>query len=712
MSALRLYVFLGAFLLFAMEPMVGRMLLPSFGGAFHVWATSLMFFQGALFLGYLYAHLLAKRAARRHLLLLAAPAFLLPPTARLATHGGDVGTLLSTLAVDFGLPFVALATTSVVAQGWLVRSTLPERTRPYTLYAVSNAGSLLALISYALVIEPLVGLSTQRWAWTIGYAAYFAAALVAYRVTHAPAAPASAGIASEGQASAGASCAGAPSADGAAREGAARESPRQEDEGPIRWTRILHWLLLSACPSVLLVAVTNLIALEAGNVPLVWVVPLALYLATFILAFAEPSRVPAWVRRVWPHFGAVGLFFFAGADMGGTWLQAILHLAVLFAICLAAHAQLYDARPSPRHLTTYYLVISLGGCLGGAFVALGAPVLFRGLYEYPIAIVGLAVTAAVAHGHRLLAWLRGPGRGAVAVTLLLLAAIGWRIASGASGHHPTEVRTLEVQRSFYGIYHVIARPGPHGGERDLVSGTTRHGRQFQADPWRREPLSYYHRSGPLGDAMEVLRERGTPRRVGVVGLGVGAAAAYIEPGETIEFFEIDETVVELARRHFTYLADCRGIARTIVGDARLQIAAMAERNDAPRYDLLLVDAFAGDAIPTHLVTLEAVRLYRRVLADRGVLLFHVSNRYYDLRPVLATIARKLGMTAGMRELLDPADREAADPSQYFVMLEREQDFAPFEARGFRRVTADAPPPTVLWTDDHVNTLAAILPDWE
>ncbi|MDQ3031341.1 MAG: fused MFS/spermidine synthase [Myxococcota bacterium] len=687
MSALRTFVFLGAFLLFSMEPMVGRLLLPSFGGAFHVWTTSLMFFQGALFLGYLYAHLAARRVGRAHLALLLVPMVLLPPAVRLgASEGGGVLALLAELVVDFGLPFIALATTGVVAQQWLARSSLPERTSPYFLYSTSNAGSLLALLAYALVIEPLVGLSAQRWAWALGYVAYLGAAFVAYRASHR----------------------GVP-----AIEPAAAPQTAAEPEETIGAGRIAYWLVLSAFPSIFLMAVTNLIALDAGNVPLVWVVPLALYLMTFVLAFASPSRVPDWIRRLWPVFGSVGLFFFAGADTGGTWLQAILHLFVLFAICLAAHGELYANRPTTRHLTLYYLVLSLGGWLGGAFVALGAPALFSGLWEYPIAIVGLVLTVAIARRRDLLAWARGPGKIGIALILVLIAAMGWRIASATGGARASAVRKIEVRRSFYGIYYVLDRPSSRGTERDLISGSTRHGRQFLAPEHRREPLSYYHREGPLGDAMEILRARdAASRRFGVVGLGVGAAAAYVEPGESIDFFEIDQAVDELAREHFFYLADCRGREQTIIGDARLTLARQLETDPEQRYDLLLIDAFAGDAIPTHLVTREAVELYRGLVAEHGVLLFHISNRYYDLRPVLATIARELGLHAALRDALRPADREAADPSVYFVMLEREEALAPFLERGFEPVTSTFPSPGPLWTDDHVNTIAALLPDWE
>lgn len=680
MSALRVFVLLGAFLLFAMEPMVGRLLLPDFGGAFHVWTTSLMFFQAALFVGYLYAHLGAERAGRTHLALLALPVVLLPPTVRVVGEGGEVGSLLATLAIDFGLPFAALATTGVVSQHWLARSSLPERDRPYVLYAWSNVGSLIALLAYALLIEPLVGLTVQRWTWAVGYLGYLAVAFVAFRATRRST---------------------------PARVEALVDEPPPE---PIQWTRIGYWLALSACPSIFLMAVTNLIALDAGNVPLVWVVPLAIYLLTFVLAFAEPSRVPELVRRLWPHFGAVGMFFFAGADTGGSWSLAILQLFVLFAVCAAAHAELHASRPAPSRLTLFYLVVSLGGWLGGAFVALLAPSLFRGLYEYPIAIVGLALAMAAMHRRALWDWIRGPGKVAVGVTLLLVAAIAWRVASGIASSQPSVVRTLEVQRSFYGLYYVIERATVRGRQRALVSGTTGHGRQFLDPALRGEPLSYYHRRGPLGDAMVILHERTPHPRIGIVGLGVGATAAYAGEGDAIDFFEIDPVVVELARRHFSYLSDSPGEVRTIVGDARLELARVAREEPGRRYDLLLIDAFAGDAIPTHLVTREATELDRSLLAEDGILLFHVSNRYYDLRPVLARTAGVLGLHAATKYQPAPAnDPEGLDPSQYVVMVEREELLAPFLERGFTRLPPGDGP---LWTDDHASAITALMPDWE
>lgn len=673
-------MFLGAFLLFSMEPMVGRLLLPHFGGGFHVWTTSLMFFQGALFLGYAYAHLAPIRFSRAHFLVLLLPLLLLPPAVRATPSGDGVGALLSALVLDFSIPFIALSTTGVVAQGWLARSSLPERTTPYLLYATSNIGSLIALLGYVFLIEPMIGLRWQARLWALGYLAYLVAAVFAYRATRTQT--------------------------NDALSTASEEDP--SDIPSVRAPRLLYWLLLAACPSVFLMAVTNLIALDAGNVPLVWVVPLALYLLSFVLAFSGGNRVPDWIRRLWPAFAAFGLFLFAGGDTGGTWIQVSLHLVVLFTVCVAAHDELYRTRPASKRLTLYYLVIAGGGLLGGAFVALFAPAFFRALAEYPIAIVGLMLTMLSARHAELFRWARGPGRVGVALISILIAVMAWRVADGASAGQSRAVRTLEVRRSHYGIYHVLERPGPHGIERDLISGATRHGRQIRDPAYRYEPLSYYHREGPAGDALAVVRERAeAPVAIGAIGLGVGTMAAYVEPLDTIDFFEIDQAVIDLAQTHFTYLEDCRGEVRTFVGDARL---TLAERAHGARYDLLLVDAFSGDAIPIHLITLEAVELYLSLIKERGILLFHISNRYYDLRPVLATASRTLEVHAAFKTARAPSN--FGDPSVYFVMTHHEEVLASFLARGFEEVIAEPPTRGPLFTDDHTSTLRILLPDWQ
>ena len=382
-------------LLFSLEPMAGRLLLPRFGGAFHVWTTALMFFQGALFAGYCYAHFVADRLGRWHLLVAALPLAALPiGLGDAPSSEATVPAILALLAQHLALPFVVLSTTAVLAQRWLSRT----GEEPWSLYAASNAGSLGALLGYALVVEPFVGLARQRVAWSALFVAYVLACALAWRASSRAAPP----VALEG----------------AASEGATSSAPRSDARVPR--STLAYWALLSAAPSAFLGAVTNLIALDVGSIPLVWVVPLAIYLGSFVVAFArardgETSRVPSFVRRLWPHVAAVGLFFFSGGDAGGGFLDVAVHLAVLAFVCLAAHGELYRARPEPAKLTRYYLVIALGGWIGGAFVALLAPALFRGLYEYPVALVVLALTIALVRREELLAWLRG-SRGAVPVS--------------------------------------------------------------------------------------------------------------------------------------------------------------------------------------------------------------------------------------------------------------------------------------------------------
>ena len=654
------FVSLGAVLLFSLEPMAGRLLLPRFGGAFHVWTTALMFFQGALFAGYCYAHFAADRLGRWHLLIVALPLAALPiGLGDAPSSEATVPAILGLLARHLALPFVVLSTTAVVAQRWLSRT----GEEPWSLYAASNAGSLGALLGYALIIEPFVGLELQRRAWSALFVVYVLASALAWRASRRGSSPA--------------------------------PPPRSEGRPPL--PRLVYWALLSAAPSALLGAVTNLIALDIGSIPLVWVVPLAIYLGSFVVAFAraksgEATRVPGFVRRLWPHVAAVGLFFFTGGDAGGL-ADVAVHLVVLAFVCLAAHGELYRARPEPAELTRYYLVIALGGWIGGAFVALLAPALFRGLYEYPVALVALALTIAIGRRDALDGWLRGPRApllASAALVLVIVLKIAW-----ATVAEPERGETLVIERSHYGLYRVTRTAHEDGAVRDLVSGTTRHGRQREGDP---TPLSYYHPEGPLGDALALLER---PRSVGVVGLGVGAAAGHLEAGERVRFFEIDPVVHELARREFTYLADVRAEVDVVIGDARVSLERESRRG-APRYDLLLVDAFAGDAIPTHLLTVEALDVYLSRLAEDGVLLLHVSNRYYELAPVVAANARERALAFRWIARIDGLARDQ-DPSQYVAIARRPERLAPLE--GWREPDARAIAP---WTDDHVNVLEALL----
>ena len=647
-------------LLFSLEPMAGRLLLPRFGGAFHVWTTALMFFQGALFAGYCYAHFAADRLGRWHLLIVALPLAALPiGLGDAPSSEATVFAILGLLARHLALPFVVLSTTAVVAQRWLSRT----GEEPWSLYAASNAGSLGALLGYALIIEPFVGLELQRRAWSALFVVYVLASALAWRASRRGSSPA--------------------------------PPPRSEGRPPL--PRLVYWALLSAAPSAFLGAVTNLIALDIGSIPLVWVVPLAIYLGSFVVAFAraksgEATRVPGFVRRLWPHVAAVGLFFFTGGDAGGL-ADAAVHLVVLAFVCLAAHGELYRARPEPAELTRYYLVVALGGWIGGAFVALLAPALFRGLYEYPVALVALALTIGIGRRSALYGWLRGPRApllASAALVLVIVLKIAW-----ATVAEPERGETLVIERSHYGLYRVTRTRREDGAVRDLVSGTTRHGRQREGDP---TPLSYYHPEGPLGDALALLER---PRSVGVVGLGVGAAAGHLEAGERVRFFEIDPVVDALARREFTYLADARAEVDVVIGDARVSLERESRRG-APRYDLLLVDAFAGDAIPTHLLTVEALDVYLSRLAEDGVLLLHVSNRYYELAPVVAANARERALAFRRIARIEGLALDE-DPSQYVAIARRPERLAPLE--GWREPEARAIAP---WTDDHVNVLEALL----
>jgi hypothetical protein len=645
--AIPAFVFTGAVLLFSLEPLVGRMLLPRFGGAFHVWTTALMFFQGALLVGYLYAHFVAERIGRFHLVTIALPIVLLPISFGRAPSTGTDG-ILYLLVRHVALPFCVLATTAVVAQRWWASA----GKEPYRLYAVSNAGSLGALLGYALIIEPLVPLSIQRWAWMIGYVIYALIATVARQAQTAR---------------------------------AAIERP------PVR--AMIYWGCLSAAPSAFLLAVTNLVALDAGSIPLVWVIPLAIYLGSFVIAFAKEDRVPRFVRRLWPHVALVGVFFGSGGELGTGWLGALVHMVVLAFVCLAANAELYRARPPASQLTSYYVVIALGGWVGGAAVALLAPVAFDGLHEYPAALAALALTMGIAQRTELAAWIKRGPKIAIAVTVLLVLVIAGKMITASIEENRTS-ETLAERRSFYGLYAVTRTRRPDGAVRDLVSGTTRHGRQREGDL---TPLSYYHPDGPLGDVLSILDH---PWTIGAVGLGVGAAAGHLQGGDRIRFFEIDPVVVELARAHFTYLEGSRGEVDVVVGDARVSL-----EREHDRHALLLIDAFSGDAIPTHLITVEALRLYLTKLERDGVLLLHVSNRYYNLRGVLSANARALDLHGvEIERLRGLADDE--DPSQYVALARDRARLRPLLDRGWRALGREGD----VWTDDHVNVLGALVID--
>ncbi len=715
LRSLTLLTLTGALLLFGLEPLVGRLLLPAAGGGSHVWATCLTFFQGTLFLGYLYCHLLAPRLGRWHLAVAALPLLFLPlallpdhaPAAPLVRALGlaepdshaPVLSLLRALAVGAAVPFGVLATTGVVAQAWLARSDLPERDDPYPLYAASNAGSLVALLGYPLLVEPLLSLRTQRVAWSALYLAYLVLLVVA--APRRAAAPAS----------------------------TPTETPPPEVPAPTAWD-VLYWLGLSAAPSMFLVAVTNVISLDIGALPLVWVVPLALYLLSFVLVFGRRSFYPPLLRRFWPEVCIVGAFFFVQeGHLGVGPLLGLVHLGALFVVCVVGHGELHLSRPAPRHLTGFYLVLALGGWLGGAFASLVAPRVLTSLAEYLIALALLAVTLLLRHRRALRGWVRSEPPVLLAGSAIVVALVLFQGLRGWLGSQPDV--PLHVRRNPYGVYRVgertldddeqaeigrVIQGAPPGRLllRSVRHGTTMHGAQVVDPRGRRWPISYYHPKGPLGDAAIVARERaaGRPLTAGVVGLGAGAAAAYFDrPGDRLTFYELDPDVHDLARTYFRYLDDCRdgsGAApRVVIGDARLKLAG--DPGAPPGgYDLLLIDAFSSDAIPVHLLTREALQTFTRRLAPGGLLLFHVSNRYYQLQPALIATARTVGLSAAARSRAVAAELAPLEDASDYVALSLQPDaLEPLVRRRWLRVDDGWWTDVTPWTDDFANLLGTL-----
>ena len=684
-SLLPVFAFAGAFLMFVLEPLVGRMMVPAYGGGFHVWTTCLMFFQGVLLLGYLYAHFIAPRIGRWHLLVACLPLLLLPIDVRpVPDPTAPIGSILVALLARVALPIGVLSTTGVVAQMWLARSERRDAD-PYWLYAASNAGSLLGLLAYPLLVDPLMGVASQRGIWSVLYLGYLGLVATVAPRGKLEAAPA------------------APSGDDGIGAGPAGR--------PVTRPLVLRWLALSMGPSVMLMAVTNAISFDVGSIPLVWVLPLALYLTTFILVFGKRQRYPTMVRTYWPELAIAGLVVLTAAPMFPSWPRLGIHLLALFAVCLAGHAELHRLRPAASELTKYYLIMSVGGWAGGVFVSIFAPVLFDRLFEYPVAIILVAGAILASRDGFTLRGLantqigmRAMVRAPFAVTGLAFAA-AWMLPNEG----PTDTR-MELMRNHYGIYQVGDLEKNIGDEenpdvvpvRYLVHNGTMHGSQVVSDDLRHLPGAYYHRNSGLGD---VLRMVGSPMKLGVIGLGTGGTAAYAGASDEIVFYEIDPDDETLAREHFTFLSDCPGTVRVVIGDARMMLAADARVPDG-YFDALFVDAFSGDAIPTHLLTLEALELYQRKLRKGGIIVFNVTNRFYDLRPVLAAAAAELGVEGAFKIR---KERDGLAPlesgTRYFVLSEDAAAVSRLVADGWTRV--QSPRDVTVWTDDYVNVFTAL-----
>jgi SAM-dependent methyltransferase len=717
-----------AALLFLLEPMASKQVLPLLGGSSAVWTTCMLFYQGLLLAGYAYAHVSTqrlglRRAAAMHLGVFSVSLLALPVTLNRGWSPPPEGTpvvwLLRLMTVSIGVPFLCLSAGAPLLQRWFAGTGHPRRDDPYFLYAASNAGSMAALLAYPLVIEPRLTLKVQSHAWSAAYVALgFLLAVCATAVWRARPGPA---------ALPGSGATFQPVAD---RIGSRRRA----------W-----WVALSAVPSSLLLGVTAHLSTDVAPVPLLWVLPLALYLLTFVWAFsprrraATPNAARATRLLALPLVVALAFGWSVPLPLAVAWELTVFTL--LAAVC---HARLAAERPEVSGLTEYFVWISAGGMLGGAFNALAAPLLFRGLYEYPIALVlaiGLA-SAGVPHDAQrrpvwhdamiaaalgAVAWVvagavlgrtgaNNPlvnvvlgGAGAVALLAcaerplrltLASAAAFLGLARARAGADGVVLRT----RSFYGTYRV--QQGEAAGRRInvLMHGSTVHGAQFTEPALAREPLTYYARSGPVGDAFAALPARITSGRIAAVGLGTGSLACYKAPGARWTFLEIDPEMVRIASAsgRFDFLARCAPDAGVLVGDARLVLARVPDR----AYDLLVLDAFTSDAVPTHLLTAEAFAEYTRLLSPGGVLLVHVSNRYLRLDRVVAAAAGGAGMQAWTRRSApEPAERERmVAPAQWIALGRDQSDLGGLVARaGWRRIVADGAP----WRDDFSNIVGII-----
>ncbi len=687
--------FASAFLIFLVQPIVAKRILPWFGGVPAVWSLCLAFYQTALFAGYAYAYLLIGRASARGQLMLHSAAVaaavialpVLPGDAWRPDGRGDPSAeILAMLVANVALPFFALAATGPLVAGWFSRR-YPARS-PYPLYAVSNLGSLVALLAYPFGLEPRLPLSTTGRLWSGAFAvtcaAVVACAALASRV--------------------GAAAAPDPAADGG-------------DDPALQPARMALWVLLSACAVMLLMAITNHLCLDVASIPFLWIVPLALYLATLILCFGVPGayrRMAFALLAGLAYFADPMLQFFHIAESvaevfgGALQFEVARYGTLLFAACMVLHGELYRLRPPARWLTPFYLCTSGGGALGGLAVGLVAPRVFDGFYELPIGLALACVLLLAVCRLDATGWL---GRSAprwrfgVAVALTCLA-----LGAEASQTFARPPDVLHQERSFFGVLRV--RQGKRPPRLTLMHGSTMHGLQIGSQPDK--PTSYYGLHTGIEIALR-LREPDAPTEIGVVGLGAGTLAAYGRAGDHIRFFEIDPAVIQLARAkdYFTFLARSRADVEVIQGDGRISLARERARN-APLFDYLIVDAYSSDAVPVHLLTREALALYLESLSPEGLLAIHTSSRNFDLMPVLSRLADDAGLHAV--NLFNPAaPKHLSNVSSWFFLSRSEPRIRALaraaelrhRARGVRagREPVDWPKPEMierapLWTDDY------------
>ena len=725
-------LFFSATLLFLLEPMVGKMILPLLGATPAVWNTCLVFYQVVLLLGYAYAHfstqwLGPRRQSLLHLGLMALPLLLLPvhiPDAAVASLPGadnPAPWLLQLLATTVGLPLLAVCTTAPLLQKWFSQTRHPRAHDAYFLYAASNAGSMAGLFGYLVLVEPNLRLWTQSRCWAAGYAVLLAMTAACARSLWRT---------------------------------SSNEHPKSKLQNPnsgdvpvrpVTTGRRARWVMLAFAPSSLMLGVTTYLTTDVAPFPLFWVMPLAFYLATFILVFARrPVYAPPWMGRVLCLPALVLIVSFITEATHPPALFVALHLLMFVAAAFICHSELAKDRPESRHLTEFYLWMSAGGVLGGMCNALLAPLIFKSVLEYPLVILLACVIAPRVAGPRGfngrdLLWPAAiglltlalvltvqaagaePGRLSTVAIFALPALATYRFVlrpirfglclaamlAASAAYVGAHGRILLEERNFFGVLRVTEDVNRNFHQ--LVHGGTLHGRQ-RLDPARAgEPLAFYHRSGPAGDAFHAFNSAGgsLPPRVGVIGLGTGALATYAKPGQSWDFYEIDPAVERIARdpRLFTFMSkSAASPLRVVLGDARLKLQAAPDGH----YGMLVLDAFSSDSIPIHLLTREAFRLYRAKLADNGLLLLHISNRRLDLMPVVASLAADADLPGCDRQdfaISSEDRRDGKEASEWIALSHRAELTRPLQLNGQWKPLP--PSNEIPWTDDFSNLLMAL-----
>jgi SAM-dependent methyltransferase len=678
-----LSIFLSAFLLFQVQPIIAKVILPWFGGSAAVWSTCMLFFQAVLLLGYVYAHWLYHRVRGRgqawlHGALLAASLFVLPilpnPRWRTAAAGDPSWRILALLAITIGLPYFLLSSTSPLLQAWYAKT--HKRAMPYRLFALSNLASMLALLSYPVLVEPNLAVRIQAAIWSVGYGAFAVLCAVAawLSVRH-----------------------------GELKQPALSAVPYGKAETAPTFSDRILWTAFAACASILLLAVTTHLTQNVAAIPFLWILPLSTYLLTFILCFESPR---IYRREIFLPLLALAIGFFAyelypfKTSLDIRPLIALLAVS-LFVCCMVCHGEVVRRRPAPQHLTSFYVSISLGGALGGIFVGLAAPRLFNGYYEFHL---GLALSAALA---ALTLWKAASRYGArprlLAKVALAAGLCAYLVALGLIFRESVKPYRY-VSRNFYAQLRVRDDGDPktdRDARRKLIHGTINHGQQMLRAEYSRLPVSYFCPQSGIGRAMSALE--GSPRRIGILGLGCGTLAAYGRPGDTIRIYEINPQVIQIARSQFTYLQDTPARLELALGDARLVL----ESEPSQQFDVLVMDAFSGDSVPVHLITREAFRNYFRHLKPNGIVAVNVSNRYLNLQPVMAAAAAEFGKVALLYEYYADEEDFLCFDCTWVLIMDR-NTAAAHPALEKAGALLKPRPGFRAWTDDFSNLFGILM----